>query len=151
MLKMRRRWWLGHRPTESNELLELELLGAWEPSNNSGLCCLVKEKKPKMVFLMETKLCAHRLETIRLRIGFDSVFVVDCVGKSEGLALLWKSEIKVEIQNYSRRHVNVRVWWEPQGPQWKFMRFYGQLVLEKRRESWSLLKFLCTFKPVAWL
>jgi hypothetical protein len=62
---------------------------------------LVKEKKPKMVFLMETKLHAHSSETIQIRIGFDSVFVVDYIGKSGVLALLWKSEIEMEIQNYS--------------------------------------------------
>jgi hypothetical protein len=70
---------------------------------------LVKEKKLKLVFLIETKLQSHRFETINLRIGFDSVFVVDYVGKSGGLTLLWKAEIEVDIQNYSCRHINTKI------------------------------------------
>jgi hypothetical protein len=50
----------------------------------------VKEKRPSLVFLMETKLQANCLETIKVRAGFESVFVVDCVGRSGGLALMWR-------------------------------------------------------------
>ncbi len=32
--------------------------------------------------------------------------MVDCIGRSGGLALLWKSDAHVHIQNYSRRHIN---------------------------------------------
>jgi hypothetical protein len=31
---------------------------------------------------------------------------VDSVGRSGGLALFWKEEFCVTIQNYSRRHIN---------------------------------------------
>jgi hypothetical protein len=45
-----------------------------------------------MVFLMETKLRQNKMEVIKLKAGFDNVFTVDCVGRSGGLALLWKNE-----------------------------------------------------------
>ena len=41
-----------------------------------------------MVFLMETKLKREKMEVIRHKLGFPNLFVVDCVGKSGGLALL---------------------------------------------------------------
>jgi hypothetical protein len=59
-----------------------------------------------MVFLMETKLRREKMEVIHHKLGFPNLFVVDCVGKSGGLALLWGDEIVVEIQNYSLRHIN---------------------------------------------
>jgi hypothetical protein len=34
------------------------------------------------------------------------MFMVDCVGCSGNLALLWKEEVELEIQNYSIRHIN---------------------------------------------
>jgi hypothetical protein len=52
--EMRRR--LFYSPAHNNDLLELELPGAWEPQTIRGLCLLVKNKKPDLVFLMETKL-----------------------------------------------------------------------------------------------
>ncbi len=36
-------------------------------------------------------------------------FVVEPVGRSGGLALLWKEEKEVEIYNFSRRHINAIV------------------------------------------
>jgi exonuclease III len=64
---------------------------------------MVKEKRPVLVFLMETKLCNKRAKFIRIKLQFDYMFVVDCVGRSGGLILLWKnSQTNVVIQNYSR-------------------------------------------------
>jgi exonuclease III len=73
----------------------------------NDLCRLVKEKRPKMVFLMETKLRRERMEAIRHKLGFPNVFVVDSVGKGGGLALFWEEDIIVDIQNFSLRHINV--------------------------------------------
>ena len=52
------------------------------------------------------------------------------IGRNGGLALLWKKENELEIQNYSRRHINAIV---------------------TRNESWSLLRHLKNFCPQPWL
>ena len=49
---------------------------------------LVRCKKPSIIFLMETLCSKNILESIKLKLGFDGLFVVDCVGRSGGLALL---------------------------------------------------------------
>jgi hypothetical protein len=41
-----------------------------------------------MIFLMETKLRGDKMETIRHKIDFPNMLVVDYVGRSGGLALL---------------------------------------------------------------
>lgn len=51
------------------------------------LCRLAKQKKPIMVFLMETKLQKVKMESIRCKLGFENMFVVDSIGKSGGIAL----------------------------------------------------------------
>jgi len=43
---------------------------------------LVRDKKPNLVFLMETKLLQPKMEVIRVKLGFDSVLVVDCKGRT---------------------------------------------------------------------
>jgi exonuclease III len=58
---------------------------------------MVKDKKPKIVFLMETKARAKRMERVRSQLGFEHMLVVDCVGKSSGLALMWAAKAGVEI------------------------------------------------------
>jgi hypothetical protein len=65
---------------------------------------------------METKMNTRRAARIRIKLGFDHCFVVDCVGKSGGLMLLWKNSISVVIQNYSRHHINAVVQDSPSDP-----------------------------------
>jgi exonuclease III len=90
-------------------LLSWNYRGLGNPCTVRDLCRLVKTKKPNLVFLMETKSRNKRMETVRVRIGFANLFVVECIGKSGGLALLWNDEINVEIQNFSRHHINAKV------------------------------------------
>ena len=41
---------------------------------------MVKDKKPILVFLMETKIMIKCLEKIRIKTGFRNVFGVDSIG-----------------------------------------------------------------------
>jgi hypothetical protein len=49
------------------------------------------------------------MEFIIIKLGFGNMFAVDCVGKSGGLGLLWGDDAKVEVQNFSHRHINAIV------------------------------------------
>jgi hypothetical protein len=70
---------------------------------------MVKEKKPKMVFLMETKVSNKRVDFLKRKLDFANLFAVDSVGWSGGFVLLWKEDVQVDIQNYSRCHINAVV------------------------------------------
>ncbi|XP_059436723.1 uncharacterized protein LOC132169761 [Corylus avellana] len=117
----------------------------------SELRRLVNDKKPTIVFLMETKLRADHLERVRIRLGYDYLFAVDWVGRSGGLALMWVADIGIEIQNYSRRHISAKVCPSSIEPLWKFTRFYGHPDLSKRGESWSLLRYIARMEPGPWV
>jgi hypothetical protein len=43
------------------------------------------------------------------KIRFSRSFVVELVGRSRSLALFWQVAEELEIQNYSRRHINAIV------------------------------------------
>lgn len=55
---------------------------------------------------METLLVYARMETVRRHLGFDGSFTIDLVGRSGGMALLWKYDIDLVIYNYSLRHIS---------------------------------------------
>lgn len=57
----------------------------------------MKDKKPGLLFLIETISRKKQMEWLRVKLGFDGLFVVDPVGQSGGLALLWKEDIKLEV------------------------------------------------------
>jgi exonuclease III len=112
----------------------------------------VKEKRPDLVFLMENKLRNNKMEKVRTQLGFDNMFVVECVGRSGGLAMLWRAEAEVEIQNFSHRHINAIVRPNSFGfSPWKITGFYGHLVANKREEGWSLLWHIATLEPDPWI
>ena len=91
------------------------------------------------------------MEWIRVKLGFAGLFAVDLVGRSEGVALLWKEEKELEIQNYSRRHINAIVKRDDDGTFQKLACLYGDLDSSKRKELWALLKHLKYFSPKVWL
>lgn len=47
--------------------------------------------------------------------------------RNGGLALLWRQEINISIQNYSNRHINDTVKEEKKDKQWQIIGFYGHL------------------------
>jgi len=112
---------------------------------------MVREKRPHLVFLMETKMTQRKAEVVQIKLGFENYFLVDCIGKSGGLMLLWKNSIMVEIQNFSRRQINAVVQCSSDAPSWKLTGFYGHPDVAKRGESWELLHFLAKLPLEPWL
>jgi hypothetical protein len=72
------------------------------------LCQMAREKRSTLLFLTETKRRHYKLEHIRVKLGFDGLFIVYPVGRSGGLALSWKESGNMEIQNFTR-HIHAVV------------------------------------------
>lgn len=79
------------------------------------------------------------MERIKSQTGFHNMFVVDCVGRNGGLALLWNEKVGLEIQNFSQRHINATIKPVHSGVPWKMTGFYGHPKAHKRHEAWGLL------------
>ncbi len=138
----------------SNDRLQLELSGGFRlgnPRTVQSLCRMVKDKRPSLVFLMETKVTSKKVRCLPLKLGMENMFVVDCRGKSGGLILLWKSSALVEIQNFSCGHINAVVKEPNGGIAWKLSCFYGHPEVQMRPQSWSLLRHLASLAPHPWL
>jgi hypothetical protein len=132
-------------------LLSWNCRGIGHPRKVRDLHQMVRERRPTFVFLMETICSKQHMDNIRRKLGFDSFFVIDPVGKSGGLAFLWNSVSNVEVYNYSRRHINVMIKDRENNPSWKLTGFYGNPESFRRAESWELLQFLSTCHPTPWL
>uniref|UniRef100_A0A2N9HCL8 Reverse transcriptase domain-containing protein n=1 Tax=Fagus sylvatica TaxID=28930 RepID=A0A2N9HCL8_FAGSY len=124
--------------------------GLGNPKAVRALHSMVKMKGPKVLFLLETKLDGARMEVVRVKLGFDNVFSVPSLGRSGGLALLWKNEAEVVIQNFSQHHIDAHVD-SQQEKCWRLTGFYGRPEQHRRKESWALLKHLSTIDSAPWL
>ena len=74
--------------------------------------------KPQLIFLCETKLKSGQVKKVCNQLAIENVFVVDSEGKSGGLAIMWNTDMAVQIKSYSRHHINFQVQ-NAQGNAWK--------------------------------
>lgn len=126
--------------------------GLGNPATIQVLMDLVHSRKPNLIFLMETMVNKNRMESIRTKLGFKGCFVVDNVGHSGGLALLWGEGVEVDITGFSKHHVDSSVRWEGAGDiRWRLTGFYGCPERSRRRESWDLLSYLASVNQLPWV
>lgn len=64
---------------------------------------------------------------------------INPIGLKGGLALLWNSDVDIDIINFSQHHIHARVNDPTQSTFWFLTRFYGNPDTNLRHESWDLL------------
>lgn len=101
---------------------------------------LVAEKDPTLLFLSETKMRGSECRIWKNRLGFSGSFMVDCIGRSGGLALLWKESVDVILKSYSIGHIDCVI--KDSGNEWRFTGIYGHPQSSLRHFSWDLLRRL---------
>ncbi|XP_060972000.1 uncharacterized protein LOC115703869 [Cannabis sativa] len=70
------------------------------------------------------------------------VFVVDAIGASGGIALLWKNQDDGTLLGYSNNHIDLQISISPSTPSWRLTGFYGEPNRNRRSDSWALLQSL---------
>ena len=112
---------------------------------------VVNKEEPIIVFLKETKLNRDWMNKVKDKCNMKQGLIVPSEGKSGGLALLWKEEIKVEVQSYSQSHVDALVDGGAGIGWWHFLGFYGNPNTAKRPKSWAKLRHLKGTLTLPWL
>ncbi|XP_019164331.1 PREDICTED: uncharacterized protein LOC109160499 [Ipomoea nil] len=109
---------------------------------------MVSRKKPKFVFLMETKVGRVHAERLRVKLGFDGLFYVDSTGLSGGLALPWKTNNTARLLSFSKNHVDIEVS-IPGFIKWRMTGFYG-FPQRGRRDDCGLSQMPMQEYPYTW-
>ncbi|XP_073066021.1 uncharacterized protein [Primulina eburnea] len=123
--------------------------GLGQPRAVPVLCELIRTHKADVVFLSETLVYSSRIEEIRVKLGFAGALSVDRVGRSGGLALLWRHKDLCTIKDFSRNHINAEIK-EDDKPTWRITCFYGLPERQRKRDSWNLLQRLSGLSNLPW-
>ena len=100
--------------------------GLGNPKAVRELRSFVKREVPALLFVMETKIRARRVEDLRVQLGFAGCYAIDSDGLSGGLGLFWSSEVRVVVKNQSSDHIDCVVQKSDlSSPLWMFTGFYG--------------------------
>ncbi|KAL8114669.1 hypothetical protein AgCh_021508 [Apium graveolens] len=84
------------------------------------------------------------------KLGFSSHLAVECVGRSGGIALLWKSSVKCNVLNCSSNFIDAKLS-NANGVEWRLTGYYGFPECGRRKESWDLLKWLANYSDLPWV
>lgn len=102
------------------------------------------------IFLIETLCSKNKLERIKLQLGYDGLFIVDRVGRSGGLVLLWKASSNVNLLQFTTNFINAEVE-VPDLGKWRLTGYYGYPESSWHRKSWDLLRLLTSSSLLPWV
>ena len=115
--------------------------GLGNPQTIRELGNFVRAQDPAVVFLAETWLVEDRLKSLLRNFVCDQKFVVSKINQGGGLALLWRSDIDVNVVSSSLNHIDAVINLGKEHS-WRFTGFYGNPETHKHHDSWAILKNL---------
>ncbi|KAK2640566.1 hypothetical protein Ddye_028361 [Dipteronia dyeriana] len=106
--------------------------------------------KPDLIFLIETKSDHYRMEIIKVKLGFPNKLVVNNIGRSRGLCLMWSNLADVSPISYSQFHIDVQIV-SHRNVCWRWTSFYGNPDVNERQHRWTLLRGLSRMSNLPWV
>lgn len=111
---------------------------------------IIGQKKPNIVFLCETLCKKEKVEAVKRAIGFECCFVVDCIGHSDGVAMLWRYQEEASLLSYDISHVDMELNLGGH-PKFRFTGSNGDPSRHLRPLSWEKLRNLATSSYLPWV
>ena len=91
-----------------------------------------------------------RLKFLLRNFVCDQKFVVSKINQGGSLALLWRSDIDVNVVSSSLNHIDAEINLGKENS-WRFTGFYGNPETHKHHDSWAILKNLNRNSSLPWL
>lgn len=135
------------RPPGATNILSWNCRGLGRPRAVRAAVDLVRSYKPQVLELIETKLKSE-MQRLRIKLGYRNCFVVDMIGLSGGLALLWNGDTDLTVKSYSRFHIDTLVQGEKT---FRATLFYGNPRAHLREKSWNLLRKIRSLGEGSWV
>lgn len=117
------------------KILSWNISGLGQPWTIRHLKNKLRNIRPHILFLMETKVASKRMEKIKRRCRFEHGIDVDAEGTREGLSLGRRERLNLTSKSFSKSHIDVVVDEGNEMVVWRFTGFYGALVEHDRKES----------------
>ncbi|KAA3488136.1 reverse transcriptase [Gossypium australe] len=133
------------------KILSWNVRGLERPQTVLRLKNKLRAINPRILFLIETKLSAKKMELVRLKCGFEYGIDIRAMGFRGGLSLGWKGNSLVSLKSFSSFHVDVEVQDNDCGAKWRLTGFYGNPDERDRNASWNLLRQLSYDHNTPWV
>ncbi|KAL1369153.1 hypothetical protein AAHE18_02G175100 [Arachis hypogaea] len=104
----------------------------------SELLNLCKQKKPSIIFLIETRAKDIKIKRIRRRLHFDKYFCVEPRDLSGGLCILWKDIVNINVYSWCDNYIKTKIS-DSKGNGWSCNFLYGNPIFRNRKRLWKML------------
>ncbi|KAG5537913.1 hypothetical protein RHGRI_025114 [Rhododendron griersonianum] len=112
---------------------------------------MVRKNRPSILFLMETKNNKVKMETIRVKLGFDSGVYVYPEGLSGGLALWWMKEVEIDVDIASKNFIHAVISEKASSSVWAATFIYGCPTRSGRVQVWDSIREIAYSERLPWL
>ncbi|XP_074351201.1 uncharacterized protein LOC141690330 [Apium graveolens] len=89
------------------------------------------------------------MERVRRALQFDGLISVDAIGKSGGLAFLWRYKDQAQLRSVSQNHIDMEITMDGKD-RWRLTGIYGEPDRNQRRKTWNLLRTLARDSNLPW-
>jgi exonuclease III len=109
---------------------------------------LLRQIKPDVIFLSESHLDKAKAEKLMRKAKFDKLLFHESNGRSGGLILMWKKEIKIVCKRIEKNFIDVIV---KDSQDWRLTGFYGEPNWNNKDKSWEYIRELHANCNMPWL
>ncbi|RYR70856.1 hypothetical protein Ahy_A02g005160 isoform A [Arachis hypogaea] len=127
-----------HAPTSAMIILSWNCRGVAASLTISELLNLCKQKKPSIIFLIETRAKDIKIKRIRRRLHFDKYFCVEPRDLSGGLCILWKDIVNINVYSWCDNYIKTKIS-DSKGNGWSCNFLYGNPIFRNRKRLWKML------------
>ncbi|XP_024042189.1 uncharacterized protein LOC127899371 [Citrus sinensis] len=131
-------------------ILSWNVRGIGNPQAFQALRKILQLHGAQLVFLCETKVSTMQMNVIANKLSFENCLAVNVNGRGGGIAMLWKSDIGVQINSYSRHHIDAKTQM-PNGNRMRVTGVYGHSEISQKNHTWMLLRWLAVLSSSPWL
>jgi hypothetical protein len=90
------------------------------------------------------------MEGLKGTLGFDYAYGVGSSGRSGGLCVYWKENTQMELRNFSKYHIDMKVIEHGKDP-YRITFWYGEANRSLRYKTWDMMRFLKADCDLPWL
>ncbi|XP_068339108.1 uncharacterized protein [Pyrus communis] len=112
---------------------------------------LIRNRRPSMIFLSETKMKDHRICGVRRRLGYSNGFDVSPNGRSGGLSLWWEDNLEVKIIFSSKHIIDAVMKCEGQTHWCRFTGVYGTPYRNEKSVFWDWMDHHFIPTDIPWI
>lgn len=111
---------------------------------------LSKKQRPSILFLMETRARRASVDNLRIKLGYQHSHVVEPIGLSGGLCLIWNRDVEIEVMEESQNFIHTIVTSKHDIIGWQCTFVYGDPNPRRRKDLWDNITTLHLRRSNPW-